>query len=416
VVSNALLSLCVAGVWLALLARRSRPSWRKWLAWILLLVAGAGTSLFVGDATDFLLRLLGASHQPSVALLTVAAVGFSAPWALLAAAIGCWTTLSPLFCDPYNHDSSPPSSTPLSEPPSSSSTNPSLIPASDDPRPIRLAYPLLDPLLHATVFACGFGAAHVVSHPHEHLIHLAVFAFAVIGIVGTWGYGLALSVLDGSLGGSPLGRYSMTAIFALGAMFAMEHFARAWRLPIELSAVFAFVLFLARGALEISNRQASRTLAKANRQHRLRQLAAREIRQGGIRPLWVGFGALVHLGALVVGLVASLAFGKWAGVNLAVADSSTITSDSAMFLVTFGMIASYPLTAMLLGAASGGRKHLTGGTHFLESALAAFASIVLLMVLFSDVFPVLVTTGFSILPVACVLAGAGSWIATGRDL
>jgi hypothetical protein len=199
-------------------------------------------------------------------------------------------------------------------------------------------------------------------------------------------------------------------------MYTMEHFARAWRLPIELSAACAYVLFLARGALEISNREAFRTLAKANRQHRLRQLAAREIRQGGIRALWVGLGALAHLGAILVGLLASLAFGKWAGVNLAIADSSSVASDTAMFLVTFGMIASYPLTAMLVGTASGGRKHVTGGTHFLESALAAFASIVLLMVLFSDVFPVLVTTGFSILPVACVLAGAGSWIATGRDL
>jgi hypothetical protein len=127
----------------------------------------------------------------------------------------------------------------------------------------------------------------------------------------------------------------------------------------------------------------------------------------GFRARWVLFGALMMLGAMLTGFVASVVLGHVAHVDFATFDEGNIRTATPLLLLVSGVLAGLPVAGYLLAKAS------EPPTLF-EPAMAALLAVVVSLVAFGMSGSVALVWGLSCAPAAWGFACAGAWIGRHR--
>jgi RsiW-degrading membrane proteinase PrsW (M82 family) len=118
---------------------------------------------------------------------------------------------------------------------------------------------------------------------------------------------------------------------------------------------------------------------------------------------WIGFGALVTLGAMTAGLTLAIAFGHWAHVDFSTVDERDVSTTAPVALLGSGLLGAFPLSGYLVARAS-------SLPTMLEPALATGVAILLVLVLLGLAAPVALVFALAFSPIAWALACAGAWI------
>ncbi len=380
-------ALLVAATTIALVAfaRRLRTSRRSWtpLGWIVLLLGGAVAAIVVRAVETLVLDLvvggqLSSSHP---VLQTIVAFGIVGPVTVLSLAAIVWPALG-----------------------SPSGTR-------DD----------VDPPLAAAVAAAGFVLGRLATQlllERTSLgsgVRVAILAVDDIGLAATWGYGLALSGFDGRLGGTPFGRYAFVAMVLRGGIELSLRSHGTLSIPFAISAGAVLLIFATIGVFRLARHAAAPPASLASLgQETIREIARGELRRGGVRPVWIVIGALGNLGGIILGFAAAVAVGHSAHIDFGEIDRAGPAAEYAALLLALGVIVSFPLSAAVVGVASGGRESTHQRAHVLEAGIAAILALGALLFVLGVVAPVAVALGAAVAPIAFALAGLGAWIAAGR--
>ncbi|MDB5220318.1 MAG: hypothetical protein JWO86_8245 [Myxococcaceae bacterium] len=118
---------------------------------------------------------------------------------------------------------------------------------------------------------------------------------------------------------------------------------------------------------------------------------------------WIVLGALVTVGAMTAGLVASVAFGHWAHVDFSVVDEHDVTTTAPVALLGAGLLVAFPVSGFLIAKAS-------NLPTLLEPALASGLAILFMLVLLGLAAPVALVFALAFSPIAWGLACAGAWV------
>lgn len=118
---------------------------------------------------------------------------------------------------------------------------------------------------------------------------------------------------------------------------------------------------------------------------------------------WIVLGALVTVGAMLLGLVGSIAFGHWAHVDFSLVDEHDVSTTAPVALLGAGVLSAFPLSGYLVAKAS-------SLPTLLEPALASALAIVMVLAVLGFAAPISLLFALAFSPVAWVLACAGAWV------
>ncbi|WP_394822291.1 PrsW family intramembrane metalloprotease [Pendulispora albinea] len=118
---------------------------------------------------------------------------------------------------------------------------------------------------------------------------------------------------------------------------------------------------------------------------------------------WIAFGALVTLGAMLVGLAAAIAFGNWAHVDFSLVDEHRVSTTAPVALMGAGLLSAFPVSGYLVARAS-------NAPTLLEPALATALALLATLLLLGLAAPVALVFALAFSPVAWGLACAGAWV------
>jgi len=118
---------------------------------------------------------------------------------------------------------------------------------------------------------------------------------------------------------------------------------------------------------------------------------------------WIAFGALVTVGAMTVGLAASIALGHSLHVDFAVVDEHDVATTGPVALLGSGLLMAFPVSGFLIAKAS-------NLPTMLEPALASGLAILLVVVALGFAAPVALVFALALSPIAWGLACAGAWV------
>lgn len=118
---------------------------------------------------------------------------------------------------------------------------------------------------------------------------------------------------------------------------------------------------------------------------------------------WILFGALVTVGAMTVGVVLSVAFGRWAHVDFSIVDEHDVSTTAPVALLGSGILLAFPVSGYLVARAS-------NLPTLLEPALASGLAILFTLVLLGLAAPVALVFALAFSPIAWALACAGAWV------
>jgi RsiW-degrading membrane proteinase PrsW (M82 family) len=287
-----------------------------------------------------------------------------------------------------------------------------------------------DGIVYASAASLGFAALQNATVLRAHptgwiwLARTLVALPAHVFFAALWGY---------SLGRSKHGTRLPSNIFPLawvGATLAhglYTHFVYG-RGPDALVGVFPLLLamgaiaFFAARDLAARGDRPSRDLAVRAGDSRLSRLSFDPFSQPSSlktvraalrrteRPVmirWVLLGALVTLGAMVAGFVASVAFGRSVHVDFSKVDDQDVNALAPLVLLGVGVLAGFPVSGFLVARAS-------NLPSLLEPALAAALAILTTLILLGFAAPVALVFAVAFSPIALALACAGAWV--GRPL
>lgn len=118
---------------------------------------------------------------------------------------------------------------------------------------------------------------------------------------------------------------------------------------------------------------------------------------------WVVLGALVTIGAMLVGLGAGVGAAHAMHVDLSLVDEHAVSDAAPVLLLGIGLLASFPTSGWLVARASGVRT-------LLEPALASVLALVVTLVALGFAAPFTVIFGLALSPIAWVLSCMGAWV------
>lgn len=128
----------------------------------------------------------------------------------------------------------------------------------------------------------------------------------------------------------------------------------------------------------------------------------------GVRLRWVLFGALMMLGAMLIGFAASVLMGHLARVDFSTFDEGNIGTATPLLLLVAGVLAGLPVAGFLLAKAS------EPPTLF-EPAMAALLAVVVSLVAFGMSGTMALVWGLACAPAAWGFACAGAWVGRSRE-
>jgi hypothetical protein len=125
-----------------------------------------------------------------------------------------------------------------------------------------------------------------------------------------------------------------------------------------------------------------------------------------IKVRWVLGGALVTIGAMIVGLAGGVLFARALHIDLSSVDEHEVSDAAPVLLLGLGLLASFPMSGWLVARAAGVRT-------LLEPALACVLALVVTLVGLGLAAPSTVVFALALSPFAWVLGCMGAWV--GRE-
>ena len=125
-----------------------------------------------------------------------------------------------------------------------------------------------------------------------------------------------------------------------------------------------------------------------------------------VKVRWIVFGALVTLGAMIVGLAGGVVAAHVLHVDLSTVNEHELRTAAPALLLGMGLLGLFPTSGWLVARAANVRT-------LLEPALASVLALVITLVALGFAAPFAVIFGLAISPIAWVLSCAGAWVAGG---
>ncbi len=279
-----------------------------------------------------------------------------------------------------------------------------------------------DGVVYASAAALGYAAVEsaLVLRGHSETIWIARALFALpahVFFASAWGWGLGRARQLRT----PGAHFPMLFVVAVAGHGFYAHIVYG-RGPTALVAAVPFVLvmgiiafFLARDLRRrsvISDRSRITSLSIASlevlsKPPSLR--AFRDVLSNRQRPImwrWVGVGAFVHLGGMVLGVVAAVVLAHVAHVDFSIVDERDVSTAGPVALLIAGLLAGFPLSGYLV-ARAGELKTLAEAAVGSTLALAATIGVLAL------VAPAALVFALALAPIAFGLTCAGAYV--GRE-
>jgi RsiW-degrading membrane proteinase PrsW (M82 family) len=127
-----------------------------------------------------------------------------------------------------------------------------------------------------------------------------------------------------------------------------------------------------------------------------------------VKTSWVVLGALVTIGAMIVGLGAGVLAAHLLHIDLSTVDEHDLRAAFPVLLLGLGLLASFPTSGWLIARAAGVRT-------LLEPALASVLALVVTLVALGVAAPFTVVFGLALSPIAWVLSCVGAWFGHEAD-
>ena len=121
---------------------------------------------------------------------------------------------------------------------------------------------------------------------------------------------------------------------------------------------------------------------------------------------WILFGALVTLGAMIVGLAGGVLAARVLHVDLSTVNEHELSTAAPALLLGMGVLGSFPTSGWLVARAAHVRT-------LLEPALASVLALAITLVTLGFAAPFAVVFGLAVSPIAWMLSCAGAWVAAG---
>jgi RsiW-degrading membrane proteinase PrsW (M82 family) len=125
-----------------------------------------------------------------------------------------------------------------------------------------------------------------------------------------------------------------------------------------------------------------------------------------VKVRWIVLGALVTLGAMIVGLAGGVVAAHVLHIDLSAVNEHELSTAAPALLLGMGLLGSFPTSGWLVARAANVRT-------LLEPALACVLALVVTLVGLGFAAPFAVIFGLAISPIAWVLSCAGAWVAAG---
>jgi RsiW-degrading membrane proteinase PrsW (M82 family) len=125
-----------------------------------------------------------------------------------------------------------------------------------------------------------------------------------------------------------------------------------------------------------------------------------------VKVRWILLGALVTLGAMIVGLAGGVVAAHVLHIDLSTVNEHELTTAAPAVLLGMGLLGSFPTSGWLVARAANVRT-------LLEPALASVLALVVTLVALGFAAPFAVIFGLALSPIAWVLSCAGAWVAAG---
>ncbi len=122
-----------------------------------------------------------------------------------------------------------------------------------------------------------------------------------------------------------------------------------------------------------------------------------------IKVRWIAFGALVTIGAMLVGLTISTLAAHWLDIDFAYVDERSVSTIGPIAVLGVGLLAAFPISGYLVAKAS-------SASTLLEPALAAALALTVTIVIVGFAAPVVVVFGLACSPIAWTLSCMGAWV------
>jgi hypothetical protein len=118
---------------------------------------------------------------------------------------------------------------------------------------------------------------------------------------------------------------------------------------------------------------------------------------------WVAFGALVTIGAMIMGIGLGVACDHWFGLDLSTVDERDFGTTLPVAFLGAGLLFAFPVSGFLIARAS-------GLPTLLEPALATAVAIMTTLVLLGLAAPIALLFALAFSPILWGLACMGAWI------
>jgi RsiW-degrading membrane proteinase PrsW (M82 family) len=119
---------------------------------------------------------------------------------------------------------------------------------------------------------------------------------------------------------------------------------------------------------------------------------------------WILFGALITIGAMIVGLAGGVIAAHALHIDLSTVDDRDVGAAAPVLLLGIGLLASFPMSGWLIARAA------AVGT-LLEPALATVLALVVTVVALGLAAPITVVFALALSPIAWILSCFGAWMA-----
>jgi RsiW-degrading membrane proteinase PrsW (M82 family) len=278
----------------------------------------------------------------------------------------------------------------------------------------------LDGVVYATCSALGFAALESVlvlrAHPSGAIwiLRTLVALPAHVFFACVWGYALGRAKRAKRPGAMfPLSWFVATVVHGLYVHLVYGRGSGALVATVPLLVAMAWIAFFAVRDLGARAQRSSRTSMLLERVSSM-YLGSGPPSLGAVRDAmrrdgqritfrWILFGALVTLGAMTLGLVASIVLGHVVHVDFSTVDEHDVATTAPVALLGSGVLFAFPLSGFLVARAS-------SVPTLLEPALASGLAILVTLVLLGLAAPVVLIFALAFSPIAWGLACAGAWV------
>ncbi len=277
-----------------------------------------------------------------------------------------------------------------------------------------------DGVVYAAASALGFAAVEnallLRSEPAGAIwVARAVLALpAHVFFACLWGYALARA--KQSKRRLPIFPAAFLATIGAHGLYAHFVYGRgpgALLAVTPLLAVMGFVVWMLARDLRTRDRTSPVPSTSRGRLARLSQppslSAVRSALRRADEPVkvrWILLGALVTLGAMLVGLAGGVVAAHVLHIDLSTVNEHELSTAAPALLLGMGLLGSFPTSGWLVARAANVRT-------LLEPALASVLALAVTLVALGFAAPFAVIFGLAISPIAWVLSCAGAWVAAG---